>query len=376
MDNAKSTKYLKSYQYYNDRYDRLIVDECRRTERQFDDIIREHLKKVKNKKDLDVQIRATEAARGVSLYFIKGQRYDEKEDRIKEWMEKDRQRDEKLENAKPLTGVICSRCGSEMNCTMKDLHEKDDYGLGSNGEILFFYKCPSCDKMRAFWENGEEYKPREHKCSKCNAIIKKEQSKREGNKITTTYICSSCGHKEIDVLDLDEEPEIEEEDKNFEKDRKKYCLSEDEGKEYIESKINLKRLKNATDKMEERMKNKGFYRKVEDIKKLKVTELKDLLDKALEKEGYIQLEFSQPEIGQYVIISFTIQDKKSKREEDNSKNELKKSVNKTLSNTNWRLMSEGIDYRLGILFGRLKGLEREEDLMKLINNKNEQKNKI
>jgi len=361
-------KYLKDKSYYDIRYDRLIVDECRRTERQFDDIIREHSKKTKNKKDLDVQFRATEALRGVSLYFIKGQRYDEKEDQIREWMEEDRQRDEKLENAMPLTGIICSSCGSEMNCTMKDLHEKDDYISGSNGEILFFYKCPSCDKMRAFWENGEEYRPREHKCSKCNAIIKKEQSKREGNKITTTYICSSCGRKEIDVLDLDEKPEIEEEDKNFEKDREKYCLSEKDGKEYIESKINLEQLKRVTGKMEERMKNEKLYKKVEDIKKLKVTELKDLLDKALEKEDYIQLEFSQPEIGQYVIINFTVQDKKSKREEYDSKNELKKSVNKTLSNTNWKLMSDGVDYRLGILSGRLKGLEREEDLVKLFKN--------
>ena len=94
------------------------------------------------------------------------------------------------------------------------------------------------------------------------------------------------------------------------------------------------------------------------------------MDKVLEKEDYIQLEFSQPEIGQYVIISFTVQDKKSKREEYNSKNELKKLVNKTLYNTNWRLMSEGVDYRLGILSGRLKGLEREEDLIKSVKNSN------
>jgi len=363
-------KYLKDKSYYDIHYDSFTVEECRRTEKHFDDMIRGYFKKFKDSKKLEDLVRATRAAKGVTLYFIKGQRYEEKEDYIREWMKRDRQRDEKLENAQPLKGVVCSDCGSEMNCTIKDLHDKDDYGVGSNGEILFFYKCPSCDKMRAFWENGKEYKPRENKCSKCNAIIKKEQSKREGNKITTTYICSSCGHKEVDILDLDEEPEIKKEDKNFEKDRKKYCLSEDEGKEYIESKINLERLKNATEKMEERMKNKGLYKKVEDIKKLKVTELKDLLDKALGKEDYIQLEFSQPEIGQYVIISFTIQDKKSKREEYNSKNELKKLVNKTLSNTNWRLMSEGVDYRLGILSGRLKGLEREEDLIKSVKNSN------
>ena len=362
-------KYFKPELYYNDLYDRFTVDECRRTERQFDDIIRGYFKKFKDEKKLEGLVRATRAAKGVTLYFIQGHHYEEKEDKIKEWMERDRQKDQRLENARPLTGIVCPHCGSEMNCTIKDLHDKDDYGVGSNGEILFFYKCSSCGRMRAFWENGEEYKPKKHKCSKCNTIIEKEQSKREKNKITTTYICSSCGHKEISVLDLDEKPEAEKEDKNFGKDRKKYCLSEDEGKKYIKSKIDLERLKNLTDKMEERRKNEDLYKKVENIKKLKVTELKDLLDKVLEKENYVQLEFSQPEIGKYVIISFTAQDKKPKREEYDSKTELRRLINKALSNTNWRLMSEGIDYRLGVLSGRLKGLELEEDLVKLINNK-------
>jgi len=362
-------RYLEDRSRYDILYDRLTIDECRRTERQFDDMICEDLKKIKNKKDLDIRIRATEAAKNLSIYFMKGQRYKEKEDKIKEWMKRDKQKDQRVGDARPLTGIVCPHCGSEMNCTIKDLHNKDDHGVGSDGEILFFYKCSSCGKMRAFWENGEEYKPKKHKCSKCNAIIEKEQSKREENKITTTYICSSCGHKEISVLDLDEKPEVEEEDKNFEKDRKKYCLSEDEGEKYIKSKIDLERLKNLTEKMEERRKNKNLYKKVENIKKLKVTELKDLLDKVLEKENYVQLEFSQPEIGKYVIISFTAQDKKPKREEYDSKTELRRLINKALSNTNWRLMSEGIDYRLGVLSGRLKGLELEEDLVKLINNK-------
>jgi len=50
----------------------------------------------------------------------------------------------------------------------------------------------------------------------------------------------------------------------------------------------------------------------------------------------------------------------------NSRNNLRKLIKKTLEKTNWRLMSEGINYRLGYLNGRLKGYENEEDLMRIV----------
>ena len=44
----------------------------------------------------------------------------------------------------------------------------------------------------------------------------------------------------------------------------------------------------------------------------------------------------------------------------------KESIDGALMSTNWRLMSDGVAYRLGILTGRLRGYEREEDLLKLV----------
>ena len=70
-----------------------------------------------------------------------------------------------------------------------------------------------------------------------------------------------------------------------------------------------------------------------------------------------------------MIINFTVQDNKTGREEYDSRMTLKKLIQKLLIETNWRLMSDGIDYRLGILSGRLRGYEREEDLLKIIINK-------
>ena len=89
----------------------------------------------------------------------------------------------------------------------------------------------------------------------------------------------------------------------------------------------------------------------------------------LRKEEYINLDFSKPEIGRDIIINFTVQDNKTDRGEYDSRIQLQRLIKKTLEKTNWRLMSEGIMYRLGILSGRLRGYELEEDLIKLIRDK-------
>ncbi len=80
---------------------------------------------------------------------------------------------------------------------------------------------------------------------------------------------------------------------------------------------------------------------------------------------YINLQFSKPEIERFVVIPFTIEDTDSKREEYDSRSKCKRIINNTLEKTNWRLMSEGIDYRLGYLTGKLKGYENEEDIANL-----------
>jgi translation initiation factor IF-1 len=67
-----------------------------------------------------------------------------------------------------------------------------------------------------------------------------------------------------------------------------------------------------------------------------------------------------------MIIEFTVQDNKTGRGEYDSRIQLQRIIKKTLENTNWRLMSEGVNYRLGILSGRLRGYENEEDFIKLI----------
>ena len=102
------------------------------------------------------------------------------------------------------------------------------------------------------------------------------------------------------------------------------------------------------------------------IKKLKIIEVEKLLSKALKKENYIKFKTSDPEIGQYLIIHFTVYDKQKDRCEYDSRKDLKKAVNLALQNTNWHLMSDGVDYKLGILSGRLRGEENNEEYQRRI----------
>jgi len=125
-------------------------------------------------------------------------------------------------------------------------------------------------------------------------------------------------------------------------------------------------LKRLVDSWEDREKNKKLYEKLDKIKKLNIAQLKEFLTPLLEKENYTQLDFSKPEMDRDIIINFTVQDNKTDREEYDSRIQLRRLIKRILENTNWRLMSEGIYYRLGILSGRFRGYELEEDLLKLI----------
>ncbi len=140
-------------------------------------------------------------------------------------------------------------------------------------------------------------------------------------------------------------------------------MSEREGQEYLESEAKLKHLSGWMKELEGK---KKIEKVISKIKKLPIAKLKKLLIPKLEKQEYIKLEFSKPEMSRDVIVEFTVQDNKEDREEYDSRSQLKKLLKQILEKTNWRLMSEGIYYRLGILTGRLRGYENDEDLLKLV----------
>ena len=357
MQEVKTIKYLKDEQYYRDLYDRFTVEECRSYEKRF---LEGNLPKYKEE-DAVKEKNARHLLSDISLYCITGERFANKSTTIDEWMRRDKVRDEHLERAHLPADVSCVYCRSAMVCTMKDLHGPNDE------QVLFFFHCPSCNKNRGIYDNGEEYRPDQHKCEKCTSPMFSTDV-REGNKITTTYDCRSCGFTTSDVLDLDETIE-EKPDKDFETDRARFCLSQKDGLDYIGMRAKLEDMQNMLAKYREQETNKELYDEVKTIKKLGVSDLEKLLVPALTDAGYVKLDFSKPEMGRTIIIDFTVQDAISNTgdtHEYDRRINLKRTIEKTLFDTNWKLIGDSIMYRLGILNGRLKGLETEEEIVEMV----------
>ncbi len=73
-------------------------------------------------------------------------------------------------------------------------------------------------------------------------------------------------------------------------------------------------------------------------------------------------------MGRIVSIEFSIEKMETENERV-SMQKLNKLLQKHLEETNWRLMSDGISYRLGVLSGRIRIYEGEDGLAKLIEKK-------
>lgn len=343
-------KYLQPEQYYIDLYDKFTVDRLRLSESQSINLLKDD--------PSEEAKRTVRAFREMLLYFEKGDRYLKKKDNIAEWMEMDRKKDERVESAKPFSGILCPACKKEMELVSKDLIETT-----SMNSVLFLYQCNKCNSRRAFYENGEEYESKPDKCPKCSSemIVSHKKTKTA---IITTSTCPNC--KYVDEYTFDLREKKKEIDLNFEADRKRFCMSEEEGSEYIRAIDNMKGLETTMKDIEERHKNKEIYDKVSKLKKLPIGEIKRMMIESLEKNSYGDIQFDKPEIGRFVAVPFTAQDNNLERSEYDSRRKLKKIIDDVLVETNWRLMSDGISYRMGYVSGKIRGYEGEEELLKII----------
>lgn len=333
----------------SDEYDRETVEECRRLEQRFDD----------KEKEGEKPAPWYGLTRDLALYALRGERYRHKEETIARRRNAMSEYREKLDKAQPASVVYCLACRSQM-----EVFEKDLRGLGKKERILFYFRCPECKEMRRFFNDGEEYRPAPPTCLKCNTPVEKI-SKREGSKLIDSYTCSKCSHHEEDVLDLDEKPKAPKIDKNFLKDREKYCMGKEEGDHYVNWAVLMELPQ--TKEMLERYSDDPKSEAVSQIKKINIAQVEALLKPAIEKEKYRDLVFGKSEIYQgTVIVPFTVQDTSVDRSDHDSQLFLKSLINEVLSETNWRAMSDDFGYKLGLLSGRIRGMEREEDLVELI----------
>lgn len=358
-------KHLKDYKYYDDLYDEITVHSCRLTERSLlessvlDKDIKDDSGKLLTKEEKQHQFAYIH---NIALYFEKGERYLQKEETIQKWMEEDRLRDRRVDQASLKELIRCNDCLLEMEVSLKTLDERMD----KPDRVLFFLKCSTCEKRKGIFDDGEELNTDTY-CPDCNSVLDSAHDKKE-DLITIVYTCPHCKYSNTEELSLKsdkKEPSVEE-SKQYDEDRKRFCLSQDEGEKYREGKRNMEELKKFVDEQKDREKNKEAYEKVKKMGKVPFGKIKELLMESCLKEGYSDVIFEKPDMGRYLMIGFTMSDMNQERNEYDSRMQLKTLINDTLSETNWRLASEGLSYRMGFLTGRLRAYEREEELVKLV----------
>ena len=359
--------HLKERRYYEDLYDKLTIETARRGMVHYDKFLADFEKKLPKGDKLDKPGNAFL----VNVFYMETvgnellSRYERRESIINEWMARDEAKDEQIANARLSEEPYCHHCGKQgLRITDKSLmHRGEKYEIDDPEEILFMLQCPDCEKNSAFWEDGTAWKVTPTLCPKCQSEVTHKTAKTK-KAITITYTCTACNHVFKDKMNLTEK--VEEPAPHFDEDRIHFCLVDKEFRDRLfRMKHDFEGLAQLGKEMQEKQDNKHIYDAVKEIKKPKIAELIPLLSEPLEKEGYIEFHLDKPEMGRDVYVGFSCLDSKSDRNDYDSRKTLKKLVDSALDETNWRLMSDGISYRLGYLNGRVKAYESEEDLKKL-----------
>lgn len=372
-------RYLEGEQHYIDRYDLSTIKECFKVIEMFQDVYKESLTndELKNMSREDKYSDATKIMYW-HLWFVQAQEYKNKKETIKKWIEKDKLKQDKQDYTPVPSGIKCPLCEASMFFnSSKHLEYSFDSPIL---RMMFLFKCTNCKKQQWVYDDGEIRVSEPDICPKCGKELTVTNS-RKGKVITTLYKCKNCGYLKKDILDLkksdeehkkwqEEQKKKEEEDKKLlERYRAAFCLADEEGEKYLFELEAMEYAHQMGDEAKQKYDNSA-YEQVSKLKKLTIIELEKILAETLEKANYTKLAFSSPEIGQFIFAPFTLQDADTSRRENISTSTLEKLLKTILENTNWRL-ADRVSYRLGFLSGRLKGYEREDDLLNLYEKKKE-----
>ena len=320
-------KHLKEKQHYIDLYDTFTVDKCRKAERYHEDLDDSIFEKAKEKPTAYDIARVKYVTKEMHVHFTAGEEYRNKSETIRQWMERDIQLDARVESAEEPQLIRCKTCTSKMTCTSRDI-------WGLENKVQFFFECPNkCLPHRVIYGDGSEFKSKPVLCEKCDNEMSRNSERLQEQIVTTTYYCSGCTHTYTNELDLSPKEEVV--DPDFEKEREE---------------------------------KKEIYDEVKALQKLTIPQLKTYLVELFENETYSNLIFEKPDMGRIVSVEFSVEEMETDNERA-SMQKLKKLLQKHLEKTNWRLMSDGVSYRLGILSGRIRIYEDQDDLAKLIEKK-------
>jgi len=355
--------HLKDRQYYEDRYDAVTVEVGRR---EAGTLLRARAEFYKNAKLKDKEEKAKMEFWWNRLYWwlfevpVLLERWENKNGMISEWMHEDKLLDERLAEARPTFEPTCSYCGKQgLRLKLKELLHR---GSGGGQEVLFMLDCGGCGKRSAFWQDGIELEASTTPCPKCGSDLEMDV-KTKGRTMTTTYTCAACGHEEVEKTRLGE---AEKPDPDYERDKKFFCLTD---KRAATMQAYRQKWQEACHMMDEEMERDAKKEVYDVVSKINIVKIADLIDKlrpAIEAAGFIELRFEKPIIAYEFTIEFSCLDKNSVRTDGQSRTALKKAIVNNLTGTNWRLMSDGISYRLGYLSGRVRAYEAERDLAELV----------
>ena len=357
-------QYLRDHQHYIDRYDLHTIEECLDYYWSLKNGMEKHRSDLK---DLSPEQFDKEIHKGVSyvINVLKGEKYRHKKETINQWMDRDRKMQELIDNTNRPAGILCKVCSSPMVVTSKDLFNAYE----ETARVVFMLKCMKCNKRQAVYEDGTEWIYSPPLCPKCKSPLQSNQTHKK-NVLTTTYLCPSCSYRKTDIDDFSKwEKERKDrearENELLAKYRADFCLSDTDGPSYLASLDKMYALAKEFKEREEKEKN-PIYQQAMKLKKISIVTMEKLIVDVITPQKYVRFTLGQPIMGRYVEVLFTAQDTDSSRREYDSQHGLKKLITKALDGTNWRLMSDGIIAKLGVLNGRLKGVDQEEDLMVIV----------
>lgn len=362
-------EYLHNEQFYIDRYDLSTIKECL----EMIDVNRKAYIAgkdkgiVKDDKSRGEFAKASNWMTNQILLQTKGARFRDKAQTIEKWMLEDKLEQDKYDNTPEPDHITCPKCNLAMTVNVKHLDHLD-----GPLRMMFLFECQKCKYRAWIYEDGTERPSTPELCPKCKREIKTSTLKEGKDKITWTTKCSSCGYTNVTITDF-EKDRIEAENREkadlklLDTYREEFC-SEKVGSEAFEY---LEALKVGKEVYEEELKkyDSPGYQAAIKLNKLKVGELLKRLTPIFEQNNLINLVFGTPEIGKHVIVTFTCQDNDTSRKNTDQFQTLKKAIKESLESTNWRLMSEGLSYRLGYLSGRIKGYEQEQDFIEITGHK-------
>src|SRR3989338_11303 len=242
-------QHLKDKQYYIDLYDRHTIERCR-------DIERIHSEPIKDPPLIDGKPPTQKMVDAISkmalewsMMFQTGDRYLNKEEIIRKWMDTDKRKDELCETTQAPENIRCLTCRNILKPTFKNLWSEE----GKEDRMFFMYDCPNqCLPRRAFFSDGEEWRSKPNPCPNCKEKLDcKDASTKE--KFITEYTCTNSECRYVKKTEIEKTSAHEEEfDEKFSEDRDRFCLTEEAGKKWQEEKWKLEQMGKFVEEMKEK----------------------------------------------------------------------------------------------------------------------------